>query len=82
MVFITRNLNCYYFIHFFRFLPESPRWLLSQERYDETLTIMTKIGKVNGKCLDPDELLAKLKVKKSKYKSRLELKIDYTSIIP
>ena len=47
-----------------RFLPESPRWLLSQERYDETMAIMQKIGKINGNSPDPDQLLAKLKVNK------------------
>lgn len=45
-----------------RYLPESPRWLMSQGRYDEVNKIMQNCALVNGKTL-PDELLAHFKVK-------------------
>lgn len=45
------------FFGFYRLLPESPRWLVGQERYDEAAAILTEIGKTNGQEQDPKELL-------------------------
>lgn len=37
----------------FRFLPESPRWLLSKGRFEEALKILDTLAKVNGKTVPP-----------------------------
>lgn len=34
---------------YWKLLPESPSWLISEERYDEAHSIMVKISKMNGK---------------------------------
>ena len=43
------------------YLPESPRWLMSQGRFEEVNRIMTECARVNGKELPPD-LLPQLEV--------------------
>lgn len=43
------------------YLPESPRWLMSQGRLQEVVTIMKKCAKVNGKEF-PSHLLPQLEV--------------------
>lgn len=40
---------------YWKFVPESPCWLVSQGRYEEAVTIMKRIGDKNGK--NPDELV-------------------------
>lgn len=44
---------------YWKFLPESPRWLLSQGKYEEAYQVMAKIAKTNGKPVPPD-LMASL----------------------
>ncbi|XP_035204413.1 organic cation transporter 1-like, partial [Stegodyphus dumicola] len=48
------------FFCYWKFLPESPRWLLSQERYGEASIILTRIAETNGKPQDPVELRMKV----------------------
>ncbi|XP_066986634.1 organic cation transporter protein-like [Macrobrachium rosenbergii] len=41
------------------FLPESPRWLISQGRHEEAVEIFSRAAKVNGRVLPPSEALVK-----------------------
>jgi len=52
------------FIFFLRYLPESPRWLMSQGRFAEVKAIMKTCAKINGKEF-PEHLLPQLEVIKS-----------------
>lgn len=64
---VTSSVTLLMFLYW-KFLPESPRWLLSQERYDEAFAVLKKIGDTNGKSPDPEELLSKLKALGEKIK--------------
>lgn len=44
-----------------RYLPESPRWLMSQGRFEEVKSIMKTCAKINGKEF-PEHLLPQLEV--------------------
>lgn len=44
---------------YWKILPESPRWLLSQGRYDEAYDVMKKIAETNGRPV-PRDLMASL----------------------
>ncbi|KAG8177111.1 hypothetical protein JTE90_015255 [Oedothorax gibbosus] len=47
---------------YWKVLPESPSWLISQERYEEAAEIMVKISKANGKkAHEGGQLLEKIK---------------------
>jgi hypothetical protein len=39
-------------IYYFRFIPESPRWLISRQRTDEAKEIIKNTAKFNGRQLD------------------------------
>lgn len=43
----------------FRFIPESPRWLLSRGRTEEGLALLQKMARVNKKDI-PEEVIEKL----------------------
>ncbi|XP_035216500.1 carcinine transporter-like [Stegodyphus dumicola] len=67
---VTSSVTVIYLLYW-KYLPESPRWLVSQERYEEAVVIMQRIGKKNEKVEDKNVLLNKLqklgeKIKKEK----------------
>merc|ERR1712212_1076399 len=43
-----------------KYLPESPRWLLSKKRIKECTDVILKIAKVNGKEVEKAEIQKKL----------------------
>lgn len=49
----------------YKFVPESVRWLRLKGRVDDALVIIRKIGKCNGKVLDPNVTLSVPPAKKS-----------------
>ncbi|XP_076306746.1 carcinine transporter-like [Tachypleus tridentatus] len=51
---------CIPYFFYWRFLPESPRWLVSVQRYEEAAVILTKIAKTNGRSV-PTDLEKRLK---------------------
>ncbi|XP_013788712.2 organic cation transporter 1-like, partial [Limulus polyphemus] len=51
---------CIPYFLYWRFLPESPRWLVSMKRYDEAVVILTRIAERNGSPV-PDNLVERLK---------------------
>ena len=38
-----------------RFVPESPRWLMAEGRFEEALKILKGGAKINGRTLPPDD---------------------------
>ncbi|GFQ69604.1 solute carrier family 22 member 1, partial [Trichonephila clavata] len=44
------------------FLPESPRWLVSREKFTEATDVLMRIAKANEKTIDRETLLAKVKI--------------------
>ncbi|KAK3892126.1 hypothetical protein Pcinc_004093 [Petrolisthes cinctipes] len=46
-----------YCIIFFWWLPESPRWLITQGRLQESLHVLTWAAKVNGRTLPTDDVI-------------------------
>ncbi|KAG7153823.1 Organic cation transporter protein-like 14 [Homarus americanus] len=46
-----------YLVRPWRLLPKSPRWLITEGRFEEALKIMTKIAKVNRKPLPSDPVV-------------------------
>ncbi|XP_022254186.1 carcinine transporter-like [Limulus polyphemus] len=51
---------CIPYFFYWRFLPESPRWLVSIQRYEEAVVILTKMAKINGRSV-PTDLVKRLK---------------------
>nr|XP_045613682.1 organic cation transporter protein-like [Procambarus clarkii] len=54
---VTYSAMGFYLIIYFWLLPESPRWLIDQGRYQEALKVLTWMGTVNKKTLPSDEVL-------------------------
>ncbi|XP_055946456.1 carcinine transporter-like [Argiope bruennichi] len=59
---------------YWKFLPESARWLISREKYSEAAVILNRIAETNGKPIDPAEL--RLKIKKLGERIKKEKKMD------
>ncbi|KAF8794656.1 Solute carrier family 22 member 3 like protein [Argiope bruennichi] len=73
---LTSSVTLIFFLYY-TFLPESPRWLVSQERYDEAATILYQIGEKNKKVVEKNELVQKLqklgeRMKKEKTVDKVE----------
>ena len=49
-------LNC----HLLRFVPESPRWLVTEGRFEEALAILKDGAKSNNKALPSDSELMEM----------------------
>ncbi|XP_074600977.1 beta-alanine transporter-like isoform X2 [Brevipalpus obovatus] len=45
----------------FKWVPESPRWLISVRKYKEAHKILMKIGRMNGKKIDSESLMRDIK---------------------
>ncbi|KFM65311.1 Organic cation transporter 1, partial [Stegodyphus mimosarum] len=56
---ITSSVTLVYLLYW-KMLPESPRWLVSQGKYDKALVIMTEVAEKNGKPHDPKVLSQKI----------------------
>ncbi|XP_049859969.1 solute carrier family 22 member 7-like isoform X2 [Schistocerca gregaria] len=51
---LAASVPCFIPLLLHRYLPESPRWLLSKGRPDEALKILERVAATNGKPLPPD----------------------------
>ncbi|GFT54494.1 carcinine transporter [Nephila pilipes] len=58
---------------YWKFLPESARWLVSQERFQEAADILMRIAKTNGKTIDREDLLMKIKILGDRIQKEKEL---------
>ncbi|KFM70941.1 Organic cation transporter 1, partial [Stegodyphus mimosarum] len=69
---ITTSATAALLLLFWKLIPESPSWLISQDKYTEATEIMKRISKINGKkAHEGNELLQKIqklgdKIKKQK----------------
>ncbi|KFM78100.1 Organic cation transporter 1, partial [Stegodyphus mimosarum] len=68
---VTSSVTLIYLLYW-KCLPESPRWLVSQERYEEALVIMHRIAVKNGNAQDKNVLLQKLQKLGEKIKKEEE----------
>ncbi|XP_055944940.1 organic cation transporter 1-like [Argiope bruennichi] len=47
---------------YWKFLPESPRWYLAHEKYEEAADVLMMIAKTNGKKVERQDILMKAKI--------------------
>ncbi|CAL1289262.1 unnamed protein product [Larinioides sclopetarius] len=47
---------------YWKFLPESPRWLVSHQKYEEAANTLMRIAKMNGKNVNRQDILKKIKI--------------------
>ncbi|XP_035223452.1 organic cation transporter protein-like [Stegodyphus dumicola] len=76
---ITSSVTLVYLLYW-KMLPESPRWLVSQGKYDEALVIMTKVAEKNGKPHDPKVLSQKIEKLGEKLKADKTLRKKFLII--
>ncbi|CAL1269581.1 unnamed protein product, partial [Larinioides sclopetarius] len=77
---LTSSVTLIFFLYY-SFLPESPRWLVSQERYDEAATILYQIGEKNKKIVEKNELVQKLQKLGEKMKNEKTIdKVENSSL--
>ncbi|XP_077396115.1 solute carrier family 22 member 3 [Festucalex cinctus] len=71
---LTMTLPWFLFIPYYWIVPESPRWLFSQKRNSEAMTIMSNVAKCNGRSLPQNfEEMIPLEKKKQHPVSFLDL---------
>jgi len=59
-MFYGPNVDQFYYVHHVRFIPESPRWLMAEGRFEEAMKILKDGAKINGNTLPPDQELLEL----------------------
>ncbi|GIY03151.1 hypothetical protein CEXT_594511 [Caerostris extrusa] len=47
---------------YWKFLPESPRWLVSREKYKEATAVLMKVARQNGKDVKEKVIMTKIKM--------------------
>ncbi|XP_022258884.1 carcinine transporter-like [Limulus polyphemus] len=70
---------CIPYFFYWRFLPESTRWLVSVGRYEEAVIILTEMAKTNGRPVPPD-LVKRLTVGAANSMAYYGLQINATNL--
>ncbi|RVE42199.1 hypothetical protein evm_013148 [Chilo suppressalis] len=57
---LALNIPCFLMLSYYWILPESVRWLLSKEKFEEARVVLKKVAKVNGKQISEKSMEALL----------------------